>query len=194
MAKEQFTADIIGDLGFTEDQLTDEIGDETIQKIFDWCNEQAELFKAQFDSMGSTNGIKDGRGTGKLRQSIIPLPAERFGDQYQVVITAESYWKFLEYGVRGARSSKKAPNSPFAYSSKYPPLQAIIDWGNSKGIFTDYSGIEDIEEKAKDIQKRIFNAGIKPRPFRDPALTEQRIQELMESVADATIQVIKEQV
>lgn len=191
---EKFKAEIIGDVGFMEEDLTTEMENETIQKIFDWCNEQAELFKQEFNNMGSTNGIKDGRATGKLRQSIIPLPYERFGDTYQVVIQANSYWKYLEYGVKGAKSSKKAPNSPFSYSSKYPPLSAIVEWGNNKGIFTDMSGIEDIEEKAKDIQKRIFNAGIKPRPFRDPALTEQRIQELMESVADATIQIIKEQV
>lgn len=189
---EKFKAEIIGDVGFMEDDLTTEMENETIQKIFDWCNEQAELFKQEFNNMGSTNGIKDGRATGKLRQSIIPLPYERFGDTYQVVIQANKYWKYMEYGVKGAKSSKKAPNSPFSYSSKYPPLSAIVEWGNAKGIFTGMNNLEDIESKASDIQKNIFKYGIKPRPFRDPALTEERIRLLMESVADANIQIIKE--
>jgi len=51
---------------------------------------------------------------------------------------AESYWKFLDYGVRGKASGNKAPNSPYQFGSgtgKKGGLRASIDkWVIRKGL------------------------------------------------------------
>lgn len=51
---------------------------------------------------------------------------------------AESYWKFLDYGVKGKISSAKAPNSPYKYGSgtgeKGGLRRAIDSWVVRKGL------------------------------------------------------------
>jgi len=47
---------------------------------------------------------------------------------------AEGYAKFVDKGVKGSKSSAKAPNSPYKYSNKQPPSGVIDKWAVRKGI------------------------------------------------------------
>jgi hypothetical protein len=44
---------------------------------------------------------------------------------------AESYWKFLDYGTKGSKSSRKAPKSPYTASAS---ISAIDKWVVRKGL------------------------------------------------------------
>ena len=89
--------------------------------------------------------------------------------------TMDEYGTFLDKGVKGARPSsvlrgkQKAPNSPYSFKVKRPPMRPLLDWAkrrnirlrDSKGRFSkgSYRTIAFI------LQRRIFAQGIKPSLF-----------------------------
>ena len=82
------------------------------------------------------------------------------------------YWNFVDLGVKGSKSSKKAPNSPYRFGTgtgKKGGLTAGIDrWVVQKGI----SGTRDAQGRftprktlVRLIANKIFTTGIKPSYF-----------------------------
>ena len=63
-----------------------------------------------------------------LSQSIQFAPIALTDKSFVVGIEANGYWKFVDLGVKGAVSSSRAPNSPFQYRDKRPPLRPIQEW------------------------------------------------------------------
>ena len=73
-------------------------------------------------------------------------------DKFSMSFFMEDYGQFQDQGVRGAGGTRKstsafkrtnnkgkiwkqkAPNSPFAYKDKKPPVSAFKDWAQSKGL------------------------------------------------------------
>ena len=47
---------------------------------------------------------------------------------------AEGYAKFVDKGVKGSKSSAKAPKSPYKFTSKQPPSNVIDKWVVRKGL------------------------------------------------------------
>jgi hypothetical protein len=81
---------------------------------------------------------------------------------------AEGYAKFVDKGVKGSKSSAKAPNSPYKYSNKQPPSNVIDKWAVRKGI----QGVRDkkgrfIPRKSLvySIARNIKLYGVKPSNF-----------------------------
>lgn len=81
---------------------------------------------------------------------------------------AEGYAKYVDKGVKGSKSSAKAPNSPYKYTSKQPPSGVIDKWVVRKGI----QGARD--EKGRFIKRKslvfaiarsIKLYGVKPTNF-----------------------------
>jgi hypothetical protein len=81
---------------------------------------------------------------------------------------AEGYAKFVDKGVKGSKSSAKAPNSPYKYTSKQPPSGVIDKWAVRKGL----QGVRD--EKGRFIKRKslvfaiarsIKLYGVKPTNF-----------------------------
>ena len=71
----------------------------------------------------------------------IKLISENDGVQFQVI--APPYAKYIDYGVKGKSSSKKAPNSPFKYGNKMPPAAPIDRCLIRKAI--QHRGIKAVE-------------------------------------------------
>ena len=44
------------------------------------------------------------------------------------------YAKFVDKGVKGSKSNKKAPKSPYKFTNKQPPSGAIDKWVVRKGL------------------------------------------------------------
>jgi hypothetical protein len=123
-----------------------------------------------------------------LRQSIKPLPVQEIGGGYMVEIEMNDYWKFVNEGVRGAKSGAKAQGSPFQYKTKMPPRQAIEEWITNKGIAVGGTRGNRFEARASlagVIQRRIYNFGTPRTLFFDKALPESLIKALTEDVAEA---------
>jgi hypothetical protein len=73
-------------------------------------------------------------------------------DKFSMSFFMEDYGQFQDQGVKGAGGTRKttsafkrtnnkgkiwkqkAPNSPFAYKDKKPPVSAFKDWAQSKGL------------------------------------------------------------
>jgi hypothetical protein len=147
------------------------------KEIVDWCNEQIELFRKQIDANKS-------RATGNLQQSLIVAPIKRFGKGYEVEIEAPSYWKTLEYGQKGTESSSKAPNSPFTVK-EYPRLEDMVKWVQFKAMA---SGKKDVYSLASRVRRSIYKKGTYAHPFVQPTLTENRLNDLAQRVAEFTAQ------
>ena len=85
-----------------------------------------------------------------------------------MAFVAEGYAKFVDKGVKGSKSSAKAPNSPYKYSNKQPPSNVIDKWAVRKGI----QGVRDkkgrfIPRKSLvySIARNIKLYGVKPSNF-----------------------------
>lgn len=154
---------------------------EGIEKgLVDWCQKQIELFQQKLKSNNSF-------ATGNLYQGFTVLPFKRFGKNYQIEVSAPAYWKTLEYGQRGNKTSSKAPNSPFVVK-EYPDLQSMVKWVEFKGIARGDAKL--VTQKAKGFRSMIYNQGTWAHPFVQPTLTEERLQKLAEVVADYTAEAI----
>ena len=82
----------------------------------------------------------------------------------------EDYGTFQDLGVKGAKSSNKAPNSPFRMGTGTAPKglfkTAINAWVVRKGIAPRANGkFTDRAQMLFNIRRSIYNTGIKPSMF-----------------------------
>lgn len=85
------------------------------------------------------------------------------------------YGQFQDKGVRGANPSlvkngkQKAPNSPFSFKNKKPPMEPLSRWAQKKNIrFRNADGTYakgGYKTLGFWLQKRIYAQGIKPSLF-----------------------------
>jgi hypothetical protein len=91
-------------------------------------------------------------------------------NSFSASISAADYASFQDLGVKGARSSKKAPNSPFKMGTGSAPKKqfkgAIDRWVVRKGIAPRNKGqFASREQMVINIMRSIFNTGIAPSRF-----------------------------
>lgn len=167
--------------------------DETINRLLDAysiksTNEAKQIIK-QANAVASGNLIND------LKIKLISTP---FGVDMQLV--APPYAKYVDYGVKGNKSSKKAPNSPFKYGNKPPPKGAIDRWMVRKNI----KGTRDSKGRFISrwflnllIRKSIQAKGTKAVNFTEPYydnleyLEKDLAKELGEDTADMLVGYLK---
>ena len=85
------------------------------------------------------------------------------------------YGQFQDKGVKGANPSlvkngkQKAPNSPFSFKNKMPPMEPLSKWAQKKNIrFRNADGTYakgGYKTLGFWLQKRIYAQGIKPSLF-----------------------------
>lgn len=68
---------------------------------------------------------------GTLNDKPITITSQGF----QVTISMPDYYEFLDEGVKGAKSTySKSSGSPFAYTDKMPPIDAMLKFMKNRGI------------------------------------------------------------
>ena len=99
------------------------------------------------------------------------------------------YADLVDKGVRGSKSSAKAPKSPYSYTTKQPPSNVIDKWvvrkglsgaRNDKGQFIKRKGLVFL------IARSIKLYGVKPSNFFSDALNEG-MRTLPKNVAKAYV-------
>ena len=101
----------------------------------DEVNKALEEF-GQFVIDRAKNNLKKGgkygthNTTNKLTNSL-KFKTKEMARSISFDFFAESYWKFLDYGTKGSKSSKKAPNSPYKAAAS---VSAIDRWVVKKGL------------------------------------------------------------
>ena len=124
----------------------------------------------------------DSMASGNLYQSISfePLHITKTGIMFELIM--DSYYKYVDKGVKGRDSSAKAPNSPYQYKDKRPPSGPIKEWLRTKG----YKPKEEFITASQ--QKRLTElSGIKrKKSVLRTKLKKQTMDEIMTSFAIAT--------
>ena len=97
--------------------------------------------KKALDDFGSyivqqsrTNLTKEGKNTTKGLYNSLEYNINVSKNSFQLDISMADYGKFVDKGVKGSKSSAKAPNSPFKYTNKMPPSKAFNNWVVKKGF------------------------------------------------------------
>lgn len=124
--------------------------------------------------------VKPG-GPKTLEQSIIAMPIKVGNGTLTVGIQGEDYWNFVNKGVGGAGNNEridgrktkktwknKAPNSPFKFKDKPPPINYSSVNGESLFQWSKRHGANPFV-----VQEAIFRGGLKPIPFVDDTITAQ---------------------
>ena len=96
-----------------------------------------------------------------LRQSIKPTKATVTNRGVEIAISAEHYWKFINYGVNGFKVQRGAPQwgaQPKEGSFK----DSILQWIKDKGIVTQFGSYDSM---AFAIMNKVRAEGQEARPF-----------------------------
>ena len=77
------------------------------------------------------------------------------------------YGDYVDQGVRGKKTSRKAPNSPFRFKSKMPPQKPLLKWIKTRGMRGRNAQGRFIKDKSLAflIQRSIRDTGMKPSLF-----------------------------
>lgn len=124
----------------------------------------------------------DAMATGNLYQSINfePLKITKTGIMFELIL--DSYYKYVDKGVKGRDSSAKAPNSPYQYKDKRPPIAPIKEWLRTKG----YKPKEEFITKSQQNRLDELSAITRKKSVLKKKLKKQTMDEIMTSFALAT--------
>jgi hypothetical protein len=88
-------------------------------------------------------------------------------NSFSIEYIRPDYADYQDQGVRGAKSSAKAPKSPFKYKTKQPPSSVFEKWIKTKGIKGRNAKGQFITTKSLSylIARSIYRDGMKPTLF-----------------------------
>lgn len=98
----------------------------------------------------------------RLKQSLVSLDHSIPG-KVVIEMTAEFYWKYVNFGVNGLSVNHGAPTWGPPPSGSLPFKDAILGWIKDRGIQAKPG--QSYDELAFMIMRHIKYNGIKPRPF-----------------------------
>jgi len=120
-----------------------------------------------------------------LSASIDFEPISLTDTSFVVAIVANDYWKFVDLGVKGAKSSSRAPNSPFQYRDKRPPIRPLQEWIAFKSIPLQGRDKQAANRSfAINIANKIRREGLRATNFMSNAVTEDMVAVLTENIAE----------
>ena len=125
------------------------------QVLADYARDAAEIYKYQLALGGK-------RASRKLIDSV-RSNVEVDGNSYEVSLTLQDYWKYVEGGRKGKESSPPGA----VCKAAFPPVDALVRWINIKPILPrpdQYGRIPSPETLAFLIGRKIEREGIEPHP------------------------------
>jgi hypothetical protein len=121
----------------------------------------------------------------RLKQSIITVDDSQPG-VLSVAISAEFYWKYVNYGVNGTKVNHGAPSWGTAPGSTMSFKDSILGWIRDKGLQARPG--QTYDQMAFAIMRGVKENGMKPRPF----FTDVVNQELKTYLTKTISEVIKQ--
>ena len=131
--------------------------DELNAILAEYAREAEEMYKYQL-SLGNKTASRKLMDT--IKSNVV------VGDNaYEVTLTLQHYWKYIEGGRKGTESSPPGAK----YKAAFPPVKAILDWILVKPILPRPSAdgkMEKLRPKslAYLIGRKIEEEGIEPHP------------------------------
>lgn len=131
--------------------------DELNAILAEYAREAEEMYKYQL-SLGNKTASRKLMDT--IKSNVV------VGDNaYEVTLTLQHYWKYIEGGRKGTESSPPGAK----YKAAFPPVKAILDWILVKPVLPRPSAdgkMEKLRPKslAYLIGRKIEQEGIEPHP------------------------------
>lgn len=122
----------------------------------------------------------DAIASNRLKQSIISFDKSTPG-KITLEMSAEFYWKYVNYGVNGTAVNHGAPTWGSAPSSTGTFKDNILKWIQDRGIKANPG--QTYDQMAFLIMAKIKRDGIKPRPFFTEVVNKELETYLNKSVA-----------
>ena len=132
-------------------------------------NKAINKFRAYVIQQSRSNLTKGKKNVSKSLYNSLKSEVETENDYILIGFSMDKYGAFQDKGVKGSKSSEKAPNSPFKFTNKMPPSKPLSDWAKKRNI-----RLRDDSGKFKKgnyktigflIARSIFEKGIKPSLF-----------------------------
>jgi hypothetical protein len=192
----------MADFGFVQGTLSKSDGEviDLTKKIeFPTVRETLEIWGAKLvtDLQRSASQHK---ASGALEASI-EFNVEFDGQFLNFELSLNDYYKYIDLGVKGSKTTySSSANSPFKYTTKMPPLQAIAQWVGNKGIVgrtvhttatgkpyyktKKLSAVSEGQKTVRAIQRSIFFKGIEATGFYSNVVNTGRIEDLRKQLID----------
>lgn len=116
----------------------------------------------------------------RLKQSIVSVDMSKTG-VINVEMSAEFYWKYVNYGVNGTVMNHGAPTWGPAPKSTLSFHDAILEWIRDTGLQAKPG--QSYEEMASAIMRYVVLYGAEPRPFFTDVVNKQLTQYLSKSIS-----------
>lgn len=136
-----------------------------------------KLNQAIIDDLQQSIQARDINASRNLSQGITPSDVIINGNEVEVNISMDFYWKYINYGVNGTEVNHNAPSWGSAPSQTMSFHDSILAWKSDRGI-TLPEGFKDYDSFAWAIQNSIIHKGKKARPFYDDVINEKLVKVL----------------
>lgn len=146
------------DLGASR-AILDNKGDSMLSRLLiDLCDEVVTELK---DALKNRDINTSSMG---LSQSIGVNGVQFNGDSVSVGITADFYWKYVNYGVNGTEINHGAPEWGVAPAGERTFKQSILEWIPQRGVMLPQE-FKSYESFAYAIMANVRKKGKAPKPF-----------------------------
>lgn len=122
----------------------------------------------------------DARASNRLKQSMVTVDNSKDG-VLSVGISAEFYWKYVNYGVNGTKFNRGAPTWGKAPSGTEPFKLAVQGWIRDRGITPKPK--QTYKQLTFMIMKGIREKGQEARPFFTEVVNKELIAYLSKSIS-----------
>lgn len=136
-----------------------------------------KLNQAIIDDLQQSIQARDINASRNLSQGITPSDVIINGNEVEVNISMDFYWKYINYGVNGTEQNNNAPSWGSSPSQTLSFHDSILAWKSDRGI-TLPEGFADYDAFAWAIQTNIKKYGKKARPFYDDVINEKLVKVL----------------
>jgi len=144
-----------------------------------------DLFGKRVQQQSKSNLSKRGKKDTSGLYDSIKYEVKVSKNSFHLSFKMEDYGKFVDKGVKGSKSSAKAPNSPYKYTDKMPPTKVFDKWIIRRGFAPRGNGKFLSRESLKfAIAKKIYNEGIETTNFFTKPF-ENEFKKLPEQVVEA---------
>ena len=141
---------------------------------------------------GRSNLTKKKKNASKELYNSLKYDVKVSKNSFETTFYSEDYGKFIDKGVKGSKNKTKAPNSPYKYTNKMPPIKALDKWvvkrglagRNKKGQFVSRDSIKFA------IAKSIFLNGIETTNFFTTPLERESLR-LIDNLAAEVLENIE---
>lgn len=129
----------------------------------------------------------DAIASNRLKQSIIAIDESEPG-VLSVAISAEFYWKYVNYGVNGTKVNHGAPTWGSAPGSTMSFKDSILGWIRDKGLRARPG--QTYDQMAFAIMRGVKEKGTAPRPFFTDVVNAELKQYLTKAITEVYKQAI----